>query len=139
MDDIAISTVLLIGGGGFLYVGRYIKNLTLRIQSNGNKTKAKIIDFAKERSKDTDGNLKTSYYPIVKFTDRNGTEITQQLTTTVNSKKINQYLEIIYLKKNNNYEIIINSEFRTKIFPMIFIMNGYLLLGIGLFWLIYNL
>lgn len=128
--------VFLTVGSGFLFVGFYMRNSNRRIQANGIKTKAKIIDFVEEHSKDSDGYSQSYHFPIVKFTDKNGIETTQKLDSSANPKRINQPIDIIYLKKENEYEIMINSEFWKTYFPMIFIIGGFLFSGIGIVWLI---
>ena len=70
--------VFLTVGSGFLFAGFYMRNSNRRIQTNGVKTKAKIIDFVEEHSKDSDGYSQSYYFPIVKFTDKNGIETTQK-------------------------------------------------------------
>lgn len=136
MENLIGNIVFLIVGGGFLYAGFYIRNSNLRIQANGIKTRAKIVDFVEEESKDADGYSNTYHYPIVRFTDKDGIETTQKLNSSSNPKKINQPIEIIYLKKDNKYEIMINSEFWKTYFLMIFIIGGFLFSGIGIVWLI---
>ncbi|GAA3655981.1 DUF3592 domain-containing protein [Flavivirga jejuensis] len=128
--------VFLIVGGGFLFAGFYMRNSNRRIQANGIKTKAKIIDFAEERSKDTDGYSQVHHFPIVRFKDRNGIETTQKLDTSANPKRINERIDIIYLKKENEYEIMINTEFWKTYFPLIFIIGGFIFSGGGIIWLI---
>ncbi|MFI1742967.1 hypothetical protein [Thalassobellus sediminis] len=136
MENLIGNIVFLIVGGGFLYAGFYIRNSNRRIQTNGIKTKAKIIDFVEEESEDADGYSTTYHFPIVRFTDKNGIETTQKLNSSANPKKINQPIEIIYLKKDKEYEIMINSDFWKTYFPMIFIIGGFLFSGIGIIWLI---
>lgn len=128
--------VFLIVGSGFLYAGYYTRNSNRRIQTNGIKTKAKIVDFVEEKSKDSDGHSHVYHFPIVRFTDKNGIETTQKLDSSANPKRINQPIEIIYLKKDSEYEIMINSDFWKTYFPMIFIVGGFLFSGIGIIWLI---
>lgn len=128
--------VFLIVGGGFLFAGFYMRNSNRRIQASGIKTRAKIIDFVEQRSKDSDGYSHTYHFPIVRFTNRNGIETTQKLDSSANPKRINEQIDIIYLKKNNEYEIMINSDFWKTYFPLIFIIAGFLFSGIGMIWLI---
>lgn len=139
MENLIGAFVFLIVGGGFLYVGYYVRNLNRRIQANGIKTKAKIIDFVEERSKDADGDSHLYHFPIVNFTGRNGIETTQKLDSSENPKRINQMINIIYLKKDDKYEIMINSEFWKTYFPLIFIIAGFLFSGIGIIWIINKL
>jgi len=136
MENLIGAFVFLIVGGGFLFAGYYIRNSNFRIQTSGTKTKAKIIDFVEERNKDADGDSHVYHFPIVKFTDKNGIEKTQKLDSSANPKRINELIDIIYLKKNNEYEIMINNEFWKTYFPMIFIIGGFLFSGIGIIWLI---
>ena len=136
MENLIGAIVFLIVGGGFLYAGFYVRNSNRRIQTSGIKTKAKIIDFIEERSKDADADSHIYHFPVVRFTDKNGIETTQKLDSSANPKRINEPIDIIYLKKNNEYEIMINSEFWKTYFPMIFIVGGFLLSGNGIVWLI---
>ncbi|MDT0622946.1 DUF3592 domain-containing protein [Croceitalea vernalis] len=135
MENLIGPIVFLIVGGVSLYAGFYVRNSNRRIQTNGIKTKAKIIDFVEERSQDADGDSHIYHYPIVRFTDKNGIETTQKLDSSENPKRINQPIEIIYLKKDEDYEIMINSDFWKTYFPMIFIIGGFLFSGIGIVWL----
>ena len=136
MENLIGAIVFLIIGGGFLYAGFYVWNSNRRIQRSGIKTKGKIIDFIEERNKDADGNSHIYHFPVVRFRDKNGIETTQKLDSSANPKRINEPIDIIYLKKDNEYEIMINSEFWKTYFPMIFIVGGFLFSGIGILWLI---
>ena len=136
MENLIGAIVFLIVGGGFLYAGFDVRISNRRIQRSGIKTKGKIIDFIEERNKDADGNSHTYHFPIVRFRDKNGIETTQKLDSSANPKRINEPIDIIYLKKDNEYEIMINSEFWKTYFPMIFIVGGFLFSGIGILWLI---
>ncbi|UKM65363.1 DUF3592 domain-containing protein [Flavobacteriaceae bacterium GSB9] len=128
--------IFLIVGCGFLYVGFYIKNTNKRIKSNGIKTKAKIVDFKKERIKNADGESYEYHFPIVSFTDRNGIETTQKLDSSEKPKRINELIDIIYLKKENEYEIIKDNDWWEKNLPTILLIGGFLFFGVGIIWLI---
>ena len=136
MENLIGAIVFLIVGGGFLYAGFYVWNSNRRIQRSGIKTKGKIIDFIEERNKDADGNSHIYHFPVVRFREKNGIETTQKLDSSANPKRINEPIDIIYLKKDNEYEIMINSEFWKTYFPKIFIVGGFLFSGIGILWLI---
>ncbi|WP_411768379.1 DUF3592 domain-containing protein [Winogradskyella sp. A3E31] len=136
MENVIGAIIFLIVGGGFLYSGFYIWNSNRRIQAGGIRTIAKIIGFKEERSKDADGYSQVYHFSIVKFTDNNGIERIQKLNTSADPKRINQPIQIIYLKKDNEYEIIVNSEFWKTYFPMIFVIGGLLFSGIGIIRLI---
>jgi len=134
--DLLGGLIFLIVGCGFLYAGFYIRNTNNRIKANGIKTKARIVDFKKERNKDTDGDSYEYHFPIVSFTDRNGVETTQKLDSSENPKRINELIDIIYLKKENEYEIIKDNDWWKKNLPMILLIGGFLFSGIGIIWLI---
>jgi hypothetical protein len=136
MENLIGNIVFLIVGGGFLYAGFYIRNTNRRILTNGIKTKAQIIDFKKERIKDADGESFEYHFPIVSFTDRNVIETTQKLDSSENPKRINELIDIIYLKKENEYEIIKDNDWWEKNLPMILLIGGFLFSGIGIIWLI---
>ena len=134
--DLLGGLVFLVVGCGFLYAGFYIRNTNSRIKANGIKAKAKIVDFKKERTKDADGDSYEYHFPIVSFTDRNGVETTQKLDSSENPKRINELIDIIYLKKENEYEIIKDNDWWEKNLPMISLIGGFLFSGIGIIWLI---
>lgn len=134
--DLLGGLIFLIVGCGFLYAGFYIQNTNNRIKANGIKTKAKIVDFKKERNKDADGDSYEYHFPIVSFTDQNGIETTQKLDSSENPKRINELIDIIYLKKENEYEIIKDNDWWEKNLPMILLIGGFLFSGIGIIWLI---
>ena len=134
--DLIGGLVFLVVGCGFLYAGFYIRNTNSRIKANGIKAKAKIVDFKKERTKDADGDSYEYHFPIVSFTDRNGVETTQKLDSSENPKRINELIDIIYLKKENEYEIIKDNDWWEKNLPMILLIGGFLFSGIGIIWLI---
>ncbi|WP_421813563.1 hypothetical protein [Flagellimonas sp.] len=136
MENLIGALVFLIVGGVFLFAGFYFRKSSYRIQTKGVKTKAKIVDCVEEKIKDADGYSNTYHFPIIKFTDRNGIETSQKLDSTGNPKKINEVIDIIYLKNGNEYEIIINSVFWKSYFHLIFIVGGFLFSGIGTIWLI---
>ena len=135
------TVIFLVLGSGFLFAGYFIRNSNRKIQANGIKTKAKIIDFVKTRSMDEgqDISFLYHYFPIVRFTDRNGIEITQKSNWSANPKRINEIIDIMYLKEGNKYEIMINSDSHKEYFPMVFIISGFLFLGIGIICLTNNL
>lgn len=135
-DDLIGPFIFLIVGGAFIYSGFHFRNSSIRVQTKGIRTKAKITGFVEEKIEDADGDSNTYYFPIVKFTDRNGIETTQKLDSSENPKKINELIEIIYLKKGDEYEIIRNSEFWKSYFHLTFIIGGLLFSGLGLLWMI---
>ncbi|MEM7185998.1 MAG: DUF3592 domain-containing protein [Bacteroidota bacterium] len=139
MESLYGSIIFLIGGGGFIYAGFYILNLNLRIEKNGIKTKAKIVDFVIDKSKDMDGDAHVYHFPVVRFTDNNGVVTTQKLDSSANPNRINQTIEIIYLKKDDHYEIMINTDFWKTYFPLIFVIGGFVFAGIGIAGLINNI
>ncbi len=139
MENLIGAAVFLFVGGAFLFVGYYVRSSNRRIQANGIKTKTKIIDFVTERIKNTDGDSNIYHFPIVRFTDKNGIETIQKLDSSESPRRINQPIDIIYLKKGNDYEIMIDSTYWKTYFPMIFITLGFIFSGIGILWLINKL
>jgi len=131
MENLIGAIVFLIVGIGFLYAGLHIWCSSKRIEAKGIKARAKIIGFKKEESTDSDGFTNVYHFPIIKFTDKYGIITTQKLDSSANPKRINQPIEIIYLKEGNKYEIIENNQFWKSYFPMIFIIMGILFSGIS--------
>jgi len=136
MENLIGDLVFLIVGGMFLFVGFYFRKSSHRIQTTGIKTKAKITGFVEEKIADADGNSNTYHFPIVRFTDRIGIETSQKLDSSENQKRINELIDIIYLKNGDEYEVMINNKFWKSYFYLIFIIGGLLFSGIGIIWLI---
>lgn len=139
MENLLVMAFFFIIGGVFIYIGYYFRNKNIRIESNGIKTKATIIDFVEKKSRDSDGYTSTMYYPIVKFYDTNGIEKTQELDYGTSFKGSKKSIDIIYLKKDDAYEIMINNKFWKTYFPMIFIGIGSFFCIITLIFYIYHL
>lgn len=136
MENLIGAIVFLIIGGVFFFAGFYLRKSSYRIQTTGIKTKAKIVDFVEEKITDADGYSNTYHFPIVRFTDRIGIETSQKLDSSENPKRINELLDIIYLKNGDEYEVMINNKFCKSYFYLIFIIGGLLFNGIGIVWLI---
>lgn len=134
--DLVGGFIFLLVGGFILFAGFYLRKTNNRIKTNGIKTKAKIIDFVEERIKNGDGESYLYHFPIVSFTDRNGIETTQKLDSSDKPKRINKMIDIIYVKKENEYEIIKDNDWWEKNLPMILLIGGFLFSGIGIIWLI---
>jgi hypothetical protein len=134
--DLIGGFVFLTVGGGFLFAGLYSRNRNNRILTNGVKTKAKIVDFVEQRIEDVDGGYRLCHFPIVNFIDRNGIETNQKLDFSDNPKRINKLIDIIYLKKDNEYEIIKDNDWWEENLPIICIIGGFIFSGIGILWLI---
>ena len=132
--DFTGGFIFLIVGTVFLYAGFFVYNSHHRILIKGIKTKAKIIDFFEKRLSDGDDGYRLYHFPIVSFTDKNGIEATQQLDCSENPKKLNQIIDIVYLKKGNEYKIVIDNKRWITYFPSIFISMGFLFLIIGIIW-----
>ena len=130
-DKIGAFAVLSLGIA-FCWIGLHIWLLNRKIKENGIKTRAKIVDFAMEKVKDIDRESHRYYFSIVRFTDRNGHQVTQKMESSANPKRIKKLMDIIYWKKDNEYEIIENNRFWNFYFPIIFITAGILLLGFGI-------
>lgn len=46
-----------------------------------------------------DGIYYEYHFPVVSFTEQNGIKITQKLNSSDNPKRINEHIDIVYLKK----------------------------------------
>lgn len=136
MENLIGAIVFLIVGGTLLYAGFHIRNTNRRIKTCGIKTKAKIIDFVEERIKTGDGESYLYHFPLVCFTDRNGIATTQKLDSSDKPKRINELIDIIYIKKGNEYEIIKDNDWWENNLPTILIIAGFLFFGIGIIWIL---
>lgn len=124
----------LIFGGMFLYVGISTRNAQRRVREQGIRTQALIIDFTVKTGMQTANSHRMTYYhyPIVRFTDEDGIETTQQLNYTTQPNQLNEYIDIMYIKHaENDYEMIIDSKLWKNFVPQLFIGIGVVALLIG--------
>ena len=91
----------------------------------GIKTKATIVDYVQEVSKDK----KITYYlPVIEFKNKYGIKVTKKLDSGISSKHKSKDLEIIYIQKDDEYEILINDSIWRLYFPLGFsILGGFFL------------
>ncbi|WP_431124339.1 DUF3592 domain-containing protein [Flagellimonas flava] len=125
--------VFIIIGISFVYAGLWLSIANRTIRNTGIKTKAKIVDYIEEKRVDADGDGHIYHFPVVNFTNQQGDEITQQLTLSEKPKRTNQWIEIVYLKKENEYHIIKNDDWWEINLPTIFLIFGGLFLAIGIY------
>lgn len=104
-----------------------------QMEVKGIKTKAKIIDFIAEREKNNHDSRGTTYYfPIVEFLDVDGNKVVQKLDFSEESNRINTFINILYLKQGNEYDILVDKKLWKSTFPQIFIYFGYFSIGVGI-------
>ncbi len=124
-------------GGGFISGAYYMRKVTRNMIKNGIKSKAKIVDFyiETEIKRHYRGGSRTRkidyYFPIVSFADTKGITITQKVDTSVNhlNVKIDDFVNIIYLKNSNDYQVMLDSNLRKFYFSIIlFVIGGYFFL-----------
>ena len=137
MENSIIILVFTICGIAFLSVGIYLLRSNRRIERNGTKVRAEIIDYSKEKVEFSD-EKHTVFFPILKFTNRQGIVITQKHDSGGQTKMKTDFVEIYYLKKENEYEILINDTGWKTYFPVGFIGLGTIFLVIGLYFGIEN-
>ena len=130
-----INTIMVIIGIAFVFAGFNIKNYTQSIEKNGIRVKAKIVDFEiveKRETRQEVDQIITYHYPIVAFKDLNGNTTTQKTDSSTSSKEINDVIDIVYLKNGNEYQVMIDSNWRKSYFPICFIVIGFYLFLNGL-------
>jgi hypothetical protein len=121
------STSFFTLGSLTIYLGfKFNREIDL-ISTNGVKTKAQVIDFIKDDYVTKNGGTRIYYYPIIKFTDFNQLEITQNLDYSISKKLINKFIKITYLKTDNNYDIILNKKKVLSIYNLFFLIGAVLL------------
>lgn len=136
-----INTIKVILGITFVFAGFYLKKYTQNIEKNGIRVKAKIVDFEIVERRETRQEIDqiiTYHYPIVTFKDLNGNTTTQKADSSTNSKEINDVIDVVYLKNGNEYQTMIDSNWRKSYFPICFIIVGFYLFLNGLLSLINN-
>lgn len=125
MDSVTIGQLLFSGLGLiFTVVGVYFYAHFRRIAKNGTRTKAKIVDYEPEVSKDSDGYRTTYYYAIIEFRDRNGHSVIHKLDHASDRKYTSDAIEIFYLFEDGEYKVVTNSNLFRNIMPWGFMVIG---------------
>lgn len=104
------STFFFTIGGLLIYLGYKLNKENDVILTNGVKTKAKVINFIKDQYISNKGHINVYYYPVIRFTDVNQLEVSQQLDISISRKFMNQFISIKYLKKDDGYDIILDKK-----------------------------
>jgi len=132
------SIVFFLAGAIFLIIGIYIQSGNNKVKREGKKAKAQVIDHQISRSTDADNRSKTLYYPVLKFTNSKGKEITETAFYGTSWKVKEEYVPIIYLKKNGRYKILLEGKISNSILPIIFIVLGSIFAFTGLMGIVMN-
>ncbi|MFD0964503.1 hypothetical protein [Pseudofulvibacter geojedonensis] len=120
-----IITYLIFGFPGLILLIGGIKGL---IKKNGIKTVSEIIDLRLCADNDRESRVTTTY-PVVEFYDTDGNKIVKELSEGNGRYMKGQRLNIIYLKRNDNYEIITNSKLFLIRFPLGMAIIGAIILS----------
>lgn len=131
MESLIGISVFLICGISFSIAGIYLLINNRRIEKNGTKTRAKIIGYSKEKVEFSD-EMRTVFFPIFEFKDRNGIVVKQKHDSGEQTEIKEEFVEIYYLKNDNEYEILINTDSWKSYFPIGFIVFGIIFLTIGI-------
>lgn len=128
------SIGLILAGAMFLYCGIRIRNHHRRLDTEGVHTQALVINSVEEsgfHSHDDHMHTTRYNYPVVKFSNEEGVEVTKRLNSTIRQSQVGEYINIAYIKHQIDgeiqYEIIINTPFWRTQFPLIFIVLGALM------------
>ncbi|MDO6761665.1 hypothetical protein Q4566_15770 [Tamlana sp. 2_MG-2023] len=96
--------------------------------------KALIIGFNEEfivEEKNSDSYF--NYMPIVAFIDKSGKEIIQELDSSRNNERLNEHINIIYLKTVDGYDILVDHKWERTYFPLAIVSFGILLMILAFF------
>ncbi len=133
MDSITISQLLFSGLGLiFTVVGIYFYTNFRRIAKNGARTKAKIVDYEPEVSKDTDSYSTTYYYAVIEFRDRKGNSVVHKLDHASDRKFKRDTVEIFYLFEDGEYKVVANTKLFRNFLPWGFIAIGLFFIAIAI-------
>lgn len=77
MKNLGVPLLFSVIGLAFAFVGLYLLFWNRKVEKNGIRTKAEIIDYSEEKV-DFDDGKQTVFFPILKFTDKNGLVVTQK-------------------------------------------------------------
>lgn len=129
--DINIGTIIFSLLGLFLLfngISTLIKNN--KIKNYGTKTFGEIIDFNIKTDRDQESGPQITKYPIIEFKNRKGAIITSELTQSDNKYMVGYKIPIIYLLKQNEYKIVINSKLWLIRFPVGMALVGLIICSI---------
>ena len=120
-----IPVVLIVVGGLFLYFGIYLKKNVKQAEIKGKQASATVMDYAWRG---------TIGYPIVKYKDGSGHEYTGTLSFGTNwvrrTNPIGSQMNITY-DPDRPDNIIETGGIGNDILPIIFIVMGSILAGVG--------
>lgn len=118
------AILFLMVGLALIFLGLYTQKANRRMQIDGIRTKAQITDIVEQQSKDRYGNTELDYYPIVSFTDKNGNKTTQKLGHSTNPERINEHIDIFYLQRGKEIEILVDTAWQKTYYPLIYLLIG---------------
>ncbi len=103
----------MILGLAFIFLGIYKNYKIDTIRRDGIKTTAEIVDYIGEMSYTTEP-IRELYYAVIRFTDSNGTGrqvIDRTYGTSIKpNKKLPYQLNINYIEKNGEFEVVTESK-----------------------------
>jgi len=122
------STFSFTIGGLLIYLGYKFNKDIDEILINGIKTKAQVINYIKDKHVSNKGHINVYYYPVIRFTDVNQLEVTQQLDISISRKFMNQFISIKYLKNDDSYDIILDEKNELfKIYYVFYLLGAFFL------------
>ncbi len=132
MDNYVLMAILCLFGIILLYLGYHLRSKTKKMETYGRRVTARIVKHIEKVSRDTEGLSSTYYYPVLEFKNNEGRLIQQELKlgTTIKSRK--ETMNIIYLLKEEEYEILIDNAFLKHWLPNILMCLGLVLILISL-------
>lgn len=133
MKELITNIVLIIFGSSLTYSGFYLSNLRKKMELMGNKVIAKMSGFLKETNKSfIDEDDRPTYTPIIDFIDLDGKEVSYKLPYAFSFKSKLKEIEILYLKKEKGYEIMINNKLWKFYIPLLAKTLGLILFIVGI-------
>lgn len=123
MEIIGLPILFSLIGIAFASLGFYLLFWNRKVEKNGIRTRAEIIDYS-EGEMDFDDGKQIVFFPILKFTDKNGEVVTQKHDSGEHKKLDSRFIEIYYLKNDTEYDILINTSGWKTYFPVGLIIFG---------------
>jgi len=131
----SISFALL--GALFLGFGIAVFRKNRRVDKNGIRTVASIVDYV---SKESQHNNKqhTLHFPVLRFIDAAGNEVTLEHNVGASFKLTRDRVPIYYSVEDDIYDLEIKEKSSQQILPLIFIIFGAIFLIIALLRVFFN-
>ena len=131
MENLIGPIVFALLGVVFLGFGLAVIRKNKRMLKRGIHTIAHIVDYVSKESQ-INNRYTTLHYPILRFIDSSGKEVTLEHDTGLTFKSSKSSVPIAYTVEEDAYNLVIRGSSSQQILPLIFIIFGAIFLVISI-------